>query len=164
MLWALVIARWKSIVWWVLEKIIVLFCMPKFPMPNCQSNLELSIYTDSMKVILVYWRVAYREFLFGGHPSLSLPWVPCAQMPNTQLPMTNNCHGNLYWINCILNKTHLKVKSKGIKYSLLRLTCKYSLSVKFCCGHHAVEEDKDACAAENWGESSEDDVTVLLEK
>ena len=86
----------EIIVWWALEKIIVLFCMPKFPMPNCQSNLELSIYTDSMKVVLVYWRVAYREFLFGGHSSRSLPWVPYAQMPNTQLPMTNSCHGNLY--------------------------------------------------------------------
>lgn len=47
---------------------------------------------------------------------------------------------------------------------ILTLTCKYSSSVKFCCGHHADEEDKAACAAEYCGERLDDDVTVLLEK
>lgn len=36
--------------------------------------------------------------------------------------------------------------------------------MKFCLGHHAVEEDKAAFEAEYFGESSEDEVTVLLEK
>ena len=46
----------------------------------------------------------------------------------------------------------------------LALTCKYSLSVKFSCGHQAEEDDKAASAGEYCGESCEDAVTVLLAK
>jgi len=49
----------------------------------------------TIKVALGIGQLRIGKLLFGGYSSKAKHCVPCAQMPNAQLPMTN-CQSNLY--------------------------------------------------------------------
>ena len=70
-------------------------------LPRCCKDINLEHgkhdedIPDSIKISLSIGQLRTRKLLFSGHSSSSLQWVPYAQIPNAQLPMTD-CQSRLY--------------------------------------------------------------------